>query len=127
VTKGRSERVTLDELQMALKDPECPYLVDGGDYVDALRGSRQLQRTRVLRLVDLADFLESLGTKASFLPELDRLMIDEVGAERIDVVNLGELHHRLLRRITRRRPPMTNIHYEVPDLPSPSPARPSRA
>jgi hypothetical protein len=44
-------------------------------------------------------------------------MVDEVGAERIDVVNLGEFHHRLLRRITRRRSPITNIHYGVPDLP----------
>jgi hypothetical protein len=109
--------VTLDDLQAALRDPECPYLVDGGDYVDALRESRQLQRTRVLRLVDLARFLESRGTSASSLPALDRLMIEEVGAERIDVVSLDELHHRLLRRITRRRPPITNIHYGVPDLP----------
>ena len=85
-----------------------------------------MQRTRVLRLVDLADFLESSGTNASSLPELDRLMVDEVGAERIDVVSLDEIHHRLLRRITRRRPPMTNIHYDVPDLRAAAPRR-SRA
>jgi hypothetical protein len=109
--------VTADDVQAALSDPECPYLVDGGDYIDALRESRHLRRTRVLRLVDLAAFLESRGTSASSLPELDRLMIEAVGAGRIDVVSLDEIHHRLLRRISRRRPPMTNIHYDVPDLP----------
>jgi hypothetical protein len=112
-----AERVTVDDLHAALRDPECPYLVDGGDYVDALRESRQPQRSRVLNLADLVAFLERRGTSASSLPELDRLMVDEVGAERIDVVNLDEFHHRLLRRITRRRPPITNIHYDVPDLP----------
>jgi hypothetical protein len=108
--------VTADDLQAVLRDPECPYLVDGGDYVNALRESRQLRRTRILRLVDLAAFLESRGTRASSLPELDRLMVEAVGVERIDVVSLDEIHHRLLRRISRRRPPMTNIHYDVPDL-----------
>jgi hypothetical protein len=91
--------------------------MDGGDYVDSLRESRQPQRSRVLSLVGLVAFLEGRGTSVSSLPELDRLMIEEVGAKRIDVVNLGEIHHRLLRRITRRRPPMTNIHYDVPDRP----------
>jgi hypothetical protein len=108
--------VTVDELQAALRDPECPYLVDGGDYVDAVRADREVQRSRVLSLADLAAFLESLGTSASSLGELDRLMVEDVGAERVDVVNLSEIHHRLIRRITRRRPPITNIHYEVADL-----------
>jgi hypothetical protein len=112
-----AERATVDDLHAALRDPECPYLVDGGDYVDALRGGRQPQRSRVLNLADLAAFLERRGTSGSSLPELDRLMVDEVGAKRIDVVNLDEVHRRLLRRITRRRPPITNIHYVVPDLP----------
>lgn len=107
--------MTVDDLQAALTDPECPYLVDGGDYVDALREGRQLQRTRVLAFAGLVAFLDERGTSASSLPELDRLMIEEMGAERVDVVNLGELHHRLLRRITRRRPPITNAHYAVPD------------
>lgn len=107
--------MTADDLQAALSDPECPYLADGGDYVDALRASRQPQRTRVLSLADLAAFLERRGTSAGALPELDRLMVEEVGAERIDVVNLGEIHRRLLRRITRRRPPIANAHYDVPD------------
>jgi hypothetical protein len=113
--------VTVDDLQAALRDPECPYLVDGGDYVDALREGRQLQRTRVLNLADLIAFLDARGTSANSLRELDRLMIEEMGAERVDVVNLGEIHHRLLRRITRRRPPITNAHYAVPDLPASAP------
>jgi hypothetical protein len=113
--------VTVDDLQAVLSDPECPYLVDGIDYVDALRESRQLQRSRVLGLADLFAFLEGRGTSASSLPELDRLMVEEIGAERVDVVSLDEIHHRLLRRITRRRPPITNAHYVVPDLPASAP------
>jgi hypothetical protein len=108
--------VTGDELRIVLRDPECPYLVDGGDYVDAVRDGREVQRSRVLGLADLAAFLEGRGTSASSLGELDRLMVEEVGADRVDVVDLGELHHRLRRRLTRRRPPIAGAHYEVPDV-----------
>jgi hypothetical protein len=101
---------TLREL---LDDPECPYGRDGDDVVAALREGRAPTQTRYLSLRELAPFVEQrLGREVDW-HELDRIMVSEIGAEHVPVVDLQGIVRRMLGRLVGRRtaaPPT----YEVP-------------
>jgi hypothetical protein len=117
--KARAGRVHLPEvnlldLRALLADADCPFGRDAGDFVAAIKDGREPRRTSLIRLSELAGFAEQRYGEPVPLAALDRQMVDEIGARHVDVVNLGDLHRRTLRRLTRRPAPLENITLDVP-------------
>jgi hypothetical protein len=104
------------DLRALLRDPGCPFGRDAGDLVASLKEGREPRRTSLIRLSDLAAFAEQRYGEPVSLAALDLRMVDEIGARHVDVVDLGDLHRRALRRLTRRPARLENVTLDVPDL-----------
>jgi hypothetical protein len=103
-----------------LRDPECPYGLDGEDYVASLRDERPMKRSRYISLRDLGPFVATRVGHDIELGDLDRLMVEGIGATRVPhVVDLEGIVGRALHRLRGRKTSAPPI-YEVPFAPAPA-------
>jgi hypothetical protein len=102
VERGVSE-LTKDRLLELLRDPACPFAAQ-------LRAGAD---TRVIALSDLTAFVASrTGAVDGLEARLDRLMTDDVGAERFGLVDPWSAPRRLLHRLRGGHNP-PQVAYEV--------------
>jgi hypothetical protein len=105
------DAATLDEL---LRDPECPYGLDGEAYVASLRDGRPMKHSRYISLQDLGPFVAARIGHGVDMAHLDRLMVEEIGATRVPhTIDLEGIVGRALDRLRGRKTSAPPI-YEVP-------------
>jgi hypothetical protein len=108
-------------LRRLLNDPDCPYGRDGTDIVAALREQRTPRKTRYISLRALAPFVGTRTGHEVAWRDLHRLMVEEIGAEPVPLVDLQGLLARSLRRLLGRRTSAPPVYAVPPDLRSSGP------
>jgi hypothetical protein len=110
--------VTLREL---LNDPDCPYGRDGADIVAALREQRTPTKTRYISLRELAPFVATRTGHEVEWRDLDRLMVEEIGARPVSLIDMQGLLGRSLRRLLGRKTSAPPVYEVLPGVPPDGP------
>jgi hypothetical protein len=106
--------MTADELRRLLRDADAPFAFSATSVPSALRSGSPPERTRVVRLRDLAAFAESRCAAPVDIDELAALLVEELGARRLPHADLDDAPRRALRRIVGKRGPRQDA-YELPE------------